>query len=81
MVKVETPEADELQKEFDKVPERKVGQWKLICEKIEKSGKGVVVTYLTRGQCWALKRAAKEAGLRAKVVEKGSKVLILPPEK
>jgi len=67
--------------EISKVPERKAGQWTKICEEVKKTGQPVKVSEITRGQCWALRRTSREAGLESRVVDKGTAVIVMPPEK
>jgi len=69
------------EEEFAKAPTRQVGRWTVLVAEVKKTGQPVKVTELSRGQCWGLKRAAKDAGLRAKVLDKSTAVLVLPPEK
>jgi len=68
------------QKEFDAIPERKVGQWTELCKSVLDTGKPVEVTGITQGQSAALRRQATKDGLRAKSTNKGTKVIILPAE-
>lgn len=77
-MKIQKVEAAEAQKRFDAIPDRKVGQWTEICKGVTEKGESVEVSGITRGQVWALKRKAKELGLRVKSSEKGTKVIILP---
>jgi len=67
--------------ELSKQPTRQKGQWILVIEEVKKSGSAVKVSDLTRGSCWGLMRAVKEAGLVGRVVDKSTGVIILPPEK
>jgi len=71
---------EKAQEEFDKIPERKVGQWTELCKSVLDTGKPVEVTGITAGQSAALKRQATKDGLRAKSTDKGTKVIILPAE-
>lgn len=61
-----------------KNPGRKIGRWAQLCDKIIKAGKPWVEPGLTRGQAWSLKRTAENRGLTARVIEKGTAVLISP---
>lgn len=48
---------------------------------MKKTGKAIEVTGITRGQSWSLKRTATQDGLKATVLDKGERVIVLPPEK
>jgi len=80
-IKVGYQSPDLLKEDFDSAPERKVGRWDEVCEQVKKTGKAANITGLTRGQAWSLKRTATNAGLEARVLEKGTRVVIMPPAK
>jgi hypothetical protein len=44
---------------------------------VKKSGGSVIVSDVTKGQAWSLKRAAKNAGVKAAVLDGGRKVLLM----
>jgi hypothetical protein len=69
------------EKEIAEKPTRKKGQWKEIIAEVKKSKTAVKISDITRGQCWALKRAAKDENLDSEVVDKSTAVIVLPPKK
>jgi hypothetical protein len=80
-MKVDKLKPVEAQEEFAKIPERRVGQWTEIFVAMKKDKQPVRITGITHGQVAALRRKAKEEGFPAKSIEKGTGVLLLPPEK
>ena len=62
-------------------PRRSVGQYAKLCEDVIKSGQPMLVSDLSRGQCWNVKRLAISKGLVAQVVGKSTAVLIQPAKK
>jgi len=72
---------EDAKKEIEAQPTKKKGQWTKICKKVKDTGQPIKVTGITRGQCWALKRAAKDAKLEATVIDKSTGVIVLPPKK
>lgn len=60
-------------------PQRQPGKWTTILAEVLKSGTCEKISGLTRGQCWGLKRAAKDKGVEATVIEKSTAVLLIPP--
>ena len=61
-------------------PARRKGKWAELLEDDMKPGMGLEVTGITRGQAYALKRAAERLGFRARVLDGGRRVIILRPE-
>ena len=76
--KITKEQADEI---IRKNPGRKMNQWADLLETIKKDGLPREVTAITRGSAWGLARAAKNAGLGYRILNKGETVLILPPVK
>jgi hypothetical protein len=81
MVKVEKMSAIAAETEYNKAPERKAGQWKVLLEELHKSGEGAKVTGLSRGSAYSLARTAKEKGFLAKTTDKGTTAIVVPPVK
>ena len=70
--------AEEAEKLLASVPVRRVGEYSKLIEQVKRDKQPRVVEGLTRGAAWGLIRKCKQAGLNAKALEKGSKVLIYP---
>jgi len=81
VVKISKKPVAELQAELEKAPKRVIGRWADLIAEVVKSGQGAEVTGLTRGQAWGLMRTAKNAKCTAQVLDKGTRVIILPPAK
>jgi len=79
LVKIERKPIDYLEEEFNKARSRRPGRWKKLCESVKARGQGVEVTDISRGQAWSLARTAKEMNLRVRVLDKGTRVILLPP--
>lgn len=72
---------EEAQKVIDKQPSfTKKGKWTTLCAEVKATGQAAQVTGLKRGQCYALRRAAKDAGLFVQTIDRGTGVVILPPK-
>ena len=70
--------AEEAEKLLASAPVRRVGEYSKLIEQVKRDKQPRVVEGLTRGAAWGLIRRCKQAGLNAKALEKGSKVLIYP---
>jgi hypothetical protein len=79
MAHIEKISIEAAKNELAKTPERKMGQWAKLVAEVKKDGQARKVTGLSRGSAWGLMRTAKQAGLTARVLEKGTVVVILPP--
>lgn len=67
-------------KEIEAKPHTRKGQWTSVVAEVKKTGEPVKIAEITRGQCWALKRTAREAGLESEVMDKNTAVIVLPPK-
>ena len=73
--KVDTISDEEFKEEMGK-PRRQVGQWAKIIAKIQKTGKPVRITGLTRGQVASIARSVKEAGLQYRTDYKNGVIVL-----
>jgi hypothetical protein len=80
-MKTEKLDAVKAEEEYEKIPVRAKGQWTTLFEEMKKDKQPRRVTGITAGQIAAIQRKAKELKFRVKRIEKGTGVLILPPEK
>jgi hypothetical protein len=78
MAKIEKIDFEKAQKILEEVKNRPRGAWSQLISDVKKSGGSVIVSDITRGQAWALKRAAVNAGVKAAVLDGGRKVLLMP---
>jgi hypothetical protein len=77
-VKVSKITSEEAEKILASAPVRRIGEYDKVIEAVKKDKAPRLIEGLTRGQAWGLIRKCKEAGLTARALEKGSKVLISP---
>jgi len=80
-MKVKTLTPAEAAKIIADNPQRTVGQYAKVCEEVIKLGQPKLISGLSRGQCWNVKKLALSKGLSAQVVNKSSAVLIQPAVK
>jgi len=73
--KLTSAEAEQL---LAQAPVRRVGEYAKIIESVQKDKQPRLVEGLSRGAAWGLIRKCKEAGINAKALEHGTKVLISP---
>ena len=58
-------------------PSRVRGEWDELIKRVKETKQPLLVSDITRGQAWHLKRKATAAGIHAKVV-KGNSVVLTP---
>ena len=78
MVKFKAITPEEARELLASAPARQRGVWQELIEKVKKSKQPMVVEDVTRGQAWALRRSALQAGIQARVIEGGRKVVLTP---
>jgi hypothetical protein len=69
---------EEAEKLLASAPVRRTGEYDKIIDGVKKDKAPRLIEGLTRGQAWGLIRKCKSAGLNAKALEHGSKVLVSP---
>ena len=79
-MKVKAVSGKEAEEILAKNPTRKAGLWKELIEKVAKTGEAQLVTEISRGQSWSATRMAREHKLSAKVIDKGTGILIYKPK-
>jgi hypothetical protein len=77
-MKVNKISVEEAQRLLESAPVRRVGEYDKIIDAVKKDKVPRLVEGLTRGQAWGLIRKCKQAGVNARALDKGSKVLISP---
>ena len=76
MVKKIVLAPEQLQEILSKTPARKRGIWQELINEVKRTKKPMLVEDVSRGQAWALRRAALQAGIQARVIENGKKVIL-----
>jgi hypothetical protein len=77
-MKVSKISVEEAQKLLESAPVRRVGEYDKIIEAVKKDKMPRLIEGLTRGQAWGLIRKCKQAGVNARALEHGTKVLVSP---
>lgn len=67
-------------KEIADHPKQVKGAWKTLFAELKAKGEGAKVSGLTRGQVSSAQRQAKDSGFSVVAVDKGTAVIISPPE-
>jgi len=67
---------EQLQEILSKAPARNRGVWQELINEVKRTKKPMLVEDVSRGQAWALRRAALQAGIQARVIENGKKVIL-----
>ncbi len=78
MVKYKSVTPEEAKELLATAHTRQRGVWQELIDKVKKSKQPMVVEDVTRGQAWALRRAAINAGIKATVLNGGKKVVLTP---
>ena len=78
MVKYKAVTHEEAKELLASAHTRQRGDWQELIDKVKKTKQPLVVEDVTRGQAWALRRTAINAGIKATVLNGGNKVLLTP---
>jgi hypothetical protein len=73
---VSEEQAEEIVKQYKSSIPR--GSWMNLCLRVKNTRQCIVVSDITRGQAWALRRTAKQVGVTAIVLENGRRVVLKP---